>query len=181
MERQPGQIRTYTGRFVDPLNLRVEDVHINDIAHSLSLQCRYNGHSYGFLSVARHSVWVAEMLRSDPALALWGLLHDAAEAYLGDLVAPLKHGPVLGPVFQHAEDQALKVIAKAFGLVWPMPVAVHEADLAARGEEMEEPLGHRFHWDSTPATDERAFLKRYGSLRDFIKSALVPDVAGRDV
>lgn len=86
-------IETYTGKMFNFLSVKQEDIDIEDIAHSLSLQCRYTGHCKQFLSVAEHSVAVADHLlktEKDRTLALAGLLHDAAEAYLSDLASPLK-------------------------------------------------------------------------------------------
>jgi hypothetical protein len=65
-----------------------EDIDILDIAHSLSMQCRYNGHTKGFYSVAEHSVLVANLV--PPRLRLQALLHDASEAYVGDVIRPIK-------------------------------------------------------------------------------------------
>lgn len=81
-------IETYSGTLVDPLDLDPKRILIEDIAHSLSLQCRYGGHCQEFYSVAQHSVLVA--LNLPIALQLTGLLHDASEAYLGDIISPLK-------------------------------------------------------------------------------------------
>src|SRR5690606_5290032 len=76
-------MQTFTGRAVYPLDLRPDDIDIQDIAHALSMQCRYAGHTRQFYSVAEHSVHVARWCRQyGPAAALEGLLHDATEAYL---------------------------------------------------------------------------------------------------
>ena len=75
------------------LNPKVEDIHILDIAHSLSQLCRFGGHADRFYSVAEHSINVATLLEQQDAnkiTILAGLLHDATEAYLGDVPRPIK-------------------------------------------------------------------------------------------
>jgi hypothetical protein len=122
-------MQTYTGgRFypLDPSPLEVDPV---DIAHALSLVCRYGGHVTRFYSVAEHCVLLSHAV--SPENALWALLHDAAEAYVGDMVRPLKR---MMPAYVDAEDGVLLVIALRFGLEWRpdvpwrMPDEVKEAD-----------------------------------------------------
>lgn len=123
-----GWIQTYTGKAVYPMDLRADDICIEDIAHSLSLLCRYNGHSCFFYSVAEHSVLIARHLRKNGRddLALEGLLHDATEAYLADVPRPIK--PFL-PGYKDAEKRAHEAIAEAFDLYADgPPQEVHEAD-----------------------------------------------------
>lgn len=81
-------IMTHTGKKFKPFNPRTEDIDIEDIAHALSNICRFNGHVNQFYSVAEHSVLVSVLCPEE--LKLKGLLHDAAEAYLGDVPSPLK-------------------------------------------------------------------------------------------
>ena len=116
-------IQTYTGKQFFPGDPRRSDIDIVDIAHALSQQCRFNGHCLRFYSVAEHSVRVSLALPTD--LALWGLLHDAAEAYVADLPRPVK---ARFPAFRDLEDRLLRRVVEKFGLPWPMPKAVHEAD-----------------------------------------------------
>jgi hypothetical protein len=85
---QRATITTYSGRRVDLLAPTADDVDFVDIAHALSMVCRFGGHCGRFLSVAEHCLLVSALL--PPRLALVGLLHDAHEAYLGDVVTPLK-------------------------------------------------------------------------------------------
>jgi len=85
---------THSGRRVHPFDLKREDVDMRDIAHSLSLICRFQGHCPFHYSVAQHSYLVAALLQRDGhpvEIQLWGLLHDAAEAYIGDVISPIKH------------------------------------------------------------------------------------------
>ena len=80
-------IHTFTGRHFYPLNPNADDVDIEDIAHALANTCRFNGHVSTFYSVAQHCVLASQYCESDP---LWALMHDAAEAYLPDVAAPVK-------------------------------------------------------------------------------------------
>ena len=93
------QILTYSGKVFDPVNPIAADIRIEDIAHALAHQCRFSGHTIEHYSVAEHSVRVSGLLedRGYPyRVQMWGLLHDASEAYLIDLPAPVKNGTPLG-------------------------------------------------------------------------------------
>lgn len=116
-------MQTYTGRRFFPLRPRVEDVDIADIAHALSLQCRYNGHCERHYSVAEHCVLVSHAVPPEHALA--GLLHDATEAYVGDMVRPLK---LQMPEYRAIEDEVMDVIAKKFGISPHLAKEVKEVD-----------------------------------------------------
>ena len=116
-------ILTHTAKKFHPLNPDPELIEIEDIAHSLSLQCRYNGHCHDFYSVAEHSVRLSQVVPTEDAL--WGLLHDAAEAYFSDLPRPIKNQ---FPKFRELEDALLEMIMHRFGLGPKMPPAVKKAD-----------------------------------------------------
>jgi hypothetical protein len=126
-------IQTFGGRQFFPLAPRPADLDIADVAHSLALQCRFNGHCRVFYSVAEHSVRVSRAVPREHAL--WGLLHDATEAYVSDLPRPLKG---TAPAFRAAEDRLMEIIAARYGLPWPMPAAVHAADEALLATEMRD-------------------------------------------
>lgn len=102
---------TFTGRRFWPLDPRPEDIDLRDIARALSMQCRWGGHVREFISVAQHSVLVAEHL--PVGLALRGLLHDAAEAYLVDVPSPIKKY-LIG--YGKIEARLLSVIGERFGI-----------------------------------------------------------------
>ena len=86
-------ITTFTGRHFDPMQIRTEDICIEDIAHALSLLCRGGGHLKYFYSVAQHSLNCAAEAKArgwSERLQLACLLHDASEAYLSDIIRPVK-------------------------------------------------------------------------------------------
>jgi 5'-deoxynucleotidase YfbR-like HD superfamily hydrolase len=160
---RPSSIKTYSGR-IDPLNPVADEVNIEDIAHALARQCRYNGHCVGFLSVARHSIWVAERLAAqghNKTMQLTGLLHDAAEAYLGDLVRPLKHTP-FGALYLEVEAALEVVIATKFSLPFPFPAEIREADDYVL-TELELPT-RRYNYYGSYRIDEAEFLDVFHEL-----------------
>ncbi|NKJ03159.1 hypothetical protein [Rhizobium sp. SG741] len=136
LDRREGDfMATYTGRQYWPCDPRPEEVFIEDIAHSLSLQCRYAGHCILHYSVAEHSVLIARWLRSTygPMTALYGLLHDAPETYCVDVPRPLK--PWLAN-YKEIEQRNWLAVAKRFGLNAEIPDIVHEADTRIIGDEL---------------------------------------------
>jgi uncharacterized protein len=120
-----GSITTYSGIRFWPLLPNPADIRIEDIAHALSQQCRFAGHTRTFYSVAEHSVRVSLLCR--PEDALWGLLHDASEAFLTDIPAPLKELPQFAP-YREAEHRLQRAVALRFGLPEDQPATVTEAD-----------------------------------------------------
>jgi 5'-deoxynucleotidase YfbR-like HD superfamily hydrolase len=102
--------QTYRGHRFEFHNPKARMVDVGDIAHALSLQCRFNGHVREFYSVAQHCVHVSGMLPDH--LALVGLLHDASEAYLGDLITPVK---AMVPQFKVLEMKVEQAVADRFG------------------------------------------------------------------
>lgn len=86
-------IETVSGKRFDYMNVRPEDICLKDIAISLSNQCRFLGHTGQFYSVLEHSLWVhhhARKLGLPSTVKKAALLHDAQEAYVGDIPSPLK-------------------------------------------------------------------------------------------
>jgi hypothetical protein len=107
-------IYTFTGRTIRPLDPNPDDIVIEDIAHALSQQCRFTGHTSRFSSVAEHSVRVSWMVPRE--LALEALLHDASEAYLADIARPVKKAPGFAETYLKYEAQLERAIATCFGL-----------------------------------------------------------------
>lgn len=176
------RLYTFTGKLVNPLQLNREDVCLEDIAHALALANRFAGHTRFPISVAHHSVWVSRLVSKEHALQ--GLLHDGAEAYLGDVTKWVKAAPEMTH-FREAEKRAQQVIFEAFGL--PVELA-HEVEVADRlmvryegtqGYGDEWLVGHPAYpavtaeeksrlslWLPQPwETAEKMFLVRYHELR----------------
>ena len=121
--RNGSWMMTYSGRPFYPYDLRHEDFHIEDIAHALSMLCRYGGHCRHFYSVAEHSVHVSYLV--PPEHALTGLMHDATEAYLVDMPRPIKAG---FPQYKEMEAKLWTFIAQRFYLPEVLPHEVEVAD-----------------------------------------------------
>ena len=166
-------IQTYTKKKFYPLNPRCEDIDIEDIAWSLSNLCRYNGHCK-FYSVAEHSIYASQYLPSKYALE--GLMHDAAEAYIGDISTPVKQ---LLPDIKKIEHVMLKCIAEKFKLEYPFREAIKKVDLRLLATEASQIMNPQVEvWPQLteppfdfkikcvrPANAFNIFMRRYETLR----------------
>lgn len=158
-------IQTRNGHAFDPQIGKISSIDIDDIAHALSNLCRYSGHCRKFYSVAEHSVLVSRIIRAmwpDDLNAIWaGLLHDATEAYVGDLTTPLK---VMMPKFIEIEDTIALDISKKFKISWNKRTAdrVKIADLIALSTEARLLFADVSHWD---------MIKLYSPRSDLLSSA----------
>ena len=123
MNQTKSSISTVSGRFFDIPAPDQYQYDIDEIATALSNICRYTGHVEKFYSVAEHSVLVSRLVPE--RLALAGLLHDASEAFVGDVSSPLKK---LLPEYREIEDRVQHAIARWFDVPYPFPHEVHEAD-----------------------------------------------------
>jgi len=123
---KPMSMTLYSGIDVDIFNLKIEEINIEDIAHSLSNLCRYGGHCIFHYSVAQHSV-ICSHQPGTPLQQLEFLLHDGSEGYVNDLVRPIKHRPELEQ-YRIEEDKIQKLIFEKYGLEFPFTDRVHEVD-----------------------------------------------------
>lgn len=115
-----------------------------DIARALSRICRFGGHTRHFYSVAQHCVLASQLVPQEDALA--ALLHDAPEAYIGDMVTPLKS---LMPAFQQIEQRVWAAIADRFGIDPVMPASIKRIDLQLLATERRDLLpGSSLEWPS---------------------------------
>jgi uncharacterized protein len=118
-------ISTLNRHHVHPLNLTPREIDIRDIAHALSRICRYTGHGKHFYSVGQHSCYVSIYCPSE--YKLWGLLHDASEAYIADIASPIKNCPELAG-YRAVEKRIMTTICKKFNLPTDVPAIVSSID-----------------------------------------------------
>ena len=123
-------ILTSTGKHFDLFEPQTDMIDPRDISHALAHLCRFNGHTREFYSVAQHSCIVAELVPEEHKLV--ALLHDAPEAYLGDMTRPLKQWI---PAYQGFEDVVWQRVCERFGLALELPSCIHQADLIALATE----------------------------------------------
>lgn len=130
---------------------------ISDIAHALANIGRYVGHTDVFYSVAQHSVAVS---RLSPSYPLWGLLHDASEAYIGDLSSPLK---ALLPEYKRLEKRVMAQICETFGLASVEPPEVKQADLTMLATEGRDLFVHGWPYEEVSAPPVEDIIKPWGA------------------
>lgn len=161
---RPVVVQTASGRFVDLYDPQPETIVWEDVAQALGAQARFNGHTRCWYSVAEHSCRVSHHV--PPSDALWGLIHDAAEAYIGDVVSPVKR---VCPDLYILERRLLDAIAAKLGLPADMPASVLEADermLATEARDLligdtswckAKPYPPVERWDDIPEQDVELF------------------------
>ena len=159
-------VSTYLGNRFYPLEPRIDDIEIEDIAHGLAYQCRFNGQTSSFYSVAQHSVLVASLVPKELKLA--ALLHDAAEAYLGDVVKPLK---LLVPEFSQIEKRVMAIIGERFGVADLNHPLIKQADLVLLATEKRDLMPN--------SVEEWTYLAGIKPLAERI-APLMPEEAKRE-
>lgn len=155
-------IHTFTGQKVNPLDVKECQIRIEDIAHALANINRFNGQARHPISVAYHSFNVSMMC--DGSDALQGLLHDASEAYLGDVTKWLK-GTDAFAAYRAVEDELQRRIYRKFGCSETTSPDVEAADVMMVRLEMSRALNgwEPHHGYPQPTEDELACVaKRIG-------------------
>lgn len=128
-------IATYSGKEFDVYSPDLNDICIEDIAHALAYTGRYGGHTNYFYSVAQHCVLMTNHIQQQSWydkvghkwLAQWALLHDAAEAYVGDLPRPIKRA-FPDNAFKNMENVVMSAIQEKFRLSGEEPALIKELD-----------------------------------------------------
>jgi 5'-nucleotidase len=141
-------LQTVSGRWVNPFDPDPEQLDAGDIARALANQCRFGGHSRAFYSVAQHSVIVSRLVEErggDTEDAFAALMHDATEAYLGDMPHPIKHRSPLGAAFKAAEDDLEEAIRARFRIKPDVP-EIKRADRALLATERRIFSAESWHW-----------------------------------
>jgi uncharacterized protein len=173
-------LQTVSGRWVNPFDPDPTQLDAGDIARALANQCRFGGHCRVFYSVAQHSVIVSELVEQrggDAEDAFAALMHDATEAYLGDMPHPLKHRSALGAAFKAAEVELEQAIRDHFRIK-PDVAEIKRVDRALLATERRAFSAEDWHWPElegveplelelsawSPDEAAQAFARRYAEL-----------------
>lgn len=174
MNRTGNYIQTHSGVRFYPQDIQRGDICIEDIAHALSQICRFTGHTKWFYSVGQHALICSYMMPE--GLELYGLLHDASEAYLCDVARPIKYLPEM-EAYRRLEADVQTSIYLAFGLNPNEPVALDVVDkrmLFTEKAQLMAPLDWGCEVEPYPIVIEkhltcsetkRKFLARFHELR----------------
>ena len=173
-------LQTVSGRRVNPFDPDPSQLDPDDIARALGNVCRFGGHAKAFYSVAQHSVIVSQLVEQrggDAHDAFAALMHDATEAYLGDMPHPLKHRSALGAAFKAAEEHLERAISERFRIKPDVP-EIKRVDRALLATERRAFSAEDWHWPElegvepldleltawSPDDAARAFAERYAEL-----------------
>lgn len=168
-------ILTHSGQYFDFTNPDRYVLRVKDIAHGLANACRFAGQCKEFYSVAQHSIYVSRLVPECDAFV--GLMHDCAEAFLGDVTRPLKK---MLADYREIEKRVEASLFAKLGISLPMPASVKEADLIMlKTEQIKLMPGHDDEWGAitdvkpskviivSPLSPEEsyfAFMERYREL-----------------
>lgn len=151
------------GTYWDGVNINnVPILSVEAIAHALSNICRYGGHVRIHYSVAQHSVAIAAV--ADPMFFKEAMLHDASEAYIGDIPAPMKHQI---PEIKKFEEGIQRRIFEEYGLRWPIPNQIEYLDKAITQTEMQ------MFFDKVNPYIQKMLLEKTNGVQEFF---LIPEL-----
>lgn len=161
----PKSIKTFIGLYMNVFEPKADMFSIYDVAHALSNEARFGGHTSRHYSVAQHSMAVAKLVETLEAgkyktWAIEALMHDASEAYLKDLPSPIKHSM---PEYMAVEDNLTKVLFDAFWLRYPYDFIIKKMDDVHTGMEMSK---HFTFPTNTHEEIEIQFLEEYTRLQN---------------
>lgn len=147
---------------------------IDDVAHALSLICRFGGHCAWHYSVAQHSVYVSRVV--EPRFAYQALMHDAGEFAVGDMPKPLK---TMLPDYSTIEKRVEADVFRRFNVRLPMPPEIKTADYRMLATEQRQVMGNKDSWSHksapfenfkieiwSPQYAKKAFLERFEEVRE---------------
>lgn len=158
---EPNCIRTNSGIYLNLLEPTSDMITIEDIAHGLSNIPRFGGQLEYFYSVAQHSIFVCSIV--SPEDRLEALLHDASEAYIGDMPSPLKK---LMPEYRAIEENLMRIIAKKFGFAYPMTAGVKKCDIHALEAEWRMLFLFKNHASKSPSLSKQEFLTNFRNITE---------------
>lgn len=150
-------IRTFTGLYFDLSIMDPETITIEDIAHGLAHTARFAGQLKNFYSVAQHSFCTYQ--NASPENKLAALLHDASEAYIGDMPSPFK---CMMPDYKKIEYRLMETIACKFGFPFPLADEIKDIDRFMLQIEWNGLVEDKIPLKSwSPGKAKRKFLEAY--------------------
>lgn len=155
----PDCIRTFSGQYVNVFEPDPATILIEDIAHALSMQCRFGAHLKHFYSVAEHCKLVADLTTG---CKIQALMHDASEAYLMDIPRPIKRKL---DNYAGIEQRLMKVIAEKFQFSWPLSDATKNADESALKMEWDIYMLQGNSFVMQPVVAEAMFLYLFNKYK----------------
>lgn len=177
MSEDKAWIQTYSNKRFNILNPQPKEICIEDVAHALSMQCRFTGHTRFHYSVAQHSYYAS--LIAATAFRFEALMHDASEAYICDMNRPMKQYTKAGAAYREVEKVIEEAIARKFLLPDTMSAEVKRVDnmlLYAEKAQLMAPMEWDTRWAAsteaadiviekwTPEQAESNFLQRFAEL-----------------
>lgn len=162
-------IETYSGRQIDLLSPDPEQFTLEDIFRALLNVPRFGGHTEHFYSVAMHSYNVAQLLPDH--LKFQGIMHDATEAFIGDMPTPFKK---LLPDYKKAETRLWEAIATKFEIDPVLDPLVKQADGVALIHERDFLKPTKIVWpehERCLRLPKNCFIWSNLSIRELVKIA----------
>lgn len=161
-------IRTYSGIYMNVFEPTLDMICIEDIAHALSMQCRFGGHLQTFFSVAQHSLNCSYLV--DEKYKLPALLHDASEAYLLDIPRPIKNRL---SNYKEIEDTLMILIAEKFEFTYPLDKEVKDIDEQMLRTEWDCLMLKKYVWN-LPSYDVHTTKTNFLSMFKYYKTISQP-------
>lgn len=164
-----GCIRTQSGIYINVSDPNPDHIEIEDIAYALSKIQRFGGHLKHPYSVLRHVNDCVAIASCDFKTDIFEvLMHDASEAYLGDIPSPIKS---FLPDYKKMEDNLMSIIAKKYGFRYPLSIETKKIDKDQLEYEWEY---YMIRGKQPPIEDTKLTISKFLSIFNKFKPNRIP-------